>query len=159
MRISESCGKKGMFPYASNVPDGDRESFGMAVAIWAKGLAIFRQKPVCCRTFVICLFLPGWVCSHFVRERGCQLRAHAGPGNEHISATLGMTRGQADRPAARIVQTQYGLYGKLGREDGLSCGQALSGIKDFHLDRSLRTPDGRFACRNAGYSRVRVFRE
>ena len=69
MRISESCGKKGMFPYASNVLDGDRESFGMAVAILAQGVAIFSQNPVCCsQDFCdLLVFLPGWVCSHFVR--------------------------------------------------------------------------------------------
>ena len=39
-------------------------------------------------------------------------------------------RRQADRPAMRNVQIQCRLGGKLGCEDGIRRGQALSGIKD-----------------------------
>ena len=92
------------------------------------------------------------------REK-CQLRAHAGTGNEHFPEALGVGGGQSDRPANRIVQIQYSLYGKLGREDGIRPGQALSGIKDSHLDKSPRTPDGRSAGRNAGCSGVRELRK
>ena len=41
-----------------------------------------------------------------------------------------MAGGQAD-PEPGNVQIQYGLYGKLGCEDGLRCGQALCGFKDY----------------------------
>ena len=47
------------------------------------------------------------------RERS-ELRILAGPGDEHIPTTLGMARGQADQPAARIVQIQCGLMASLG---------------------------------------------
>ena len=73
------------------------------------------------------------------RERS-QLRTHAGPGDEHIPEALGMAAGQTDRPATRIVLKHYGVYGQLGREDGLPCGQAFSGIKDSvhgHLTAAL----------------------
>ena len=56
----------------------------------------------------------------------------------------------------RRVDLQPGRYryntafrGQLGREDGLRCGQAISGIQDSHLDGSPRSPDGGFAGRNA----------
>ena len=53
-------------------------------------------------------------------------------------------------------QGQYGLYGKLGREDGLLM---WPNLKDSHLDRSPRTPNGGFAGRDARRSGVREFRE
>ena len=46
------------------------------------------------------------------RERS-ELRTLAGPGDGHIPTTLNMARGQADQPAARIVQIQCGLMASL----------------------------------------------
>ena len=50
-----------------------------------------------------------------------------------------------DRFATSALQVQYGLCGKLGREDGVRRGQALSDIEDSHLDRSSRTLGGSLA--------------
>ena len=82
--------------------------------------------------------------------RSLHVGAERGVNCEHVQALLtkknaetqGMAGRSPDRLAARILQIQYGLCGKLGREDGIPCGQALSGVNDSHLDRSPRTPDG-----------------
>ena len=63
-----------------------------------------------------------------------------------------MAGGQADRHAARIVQIQHGLNGKLGCEDGIRRDQAISDIADSHLDECPWPPDGCSAGRDAGCS-------
>ena len=66
------------------------------------------------------------------RER--RLRTHAIPSYKKFQRH-GNGRRQADRLAARILQTQHGLHGKLGREDGIRRGHAISGIQDTHLKK------------------------
>ena len=77
------------------------------------------------------------------RERS-QLRTHAGP-NVHTSGTGNGRRTSGSTCSQVCTDTQHGLYGKLGLEDGLRCGQAFQGIKDSHPDKSPRTPDSRFS--------------
>ena len=50
-----------------------------------------------------------------------------------VPETLGMAGGQANQPAARIVQIQYGFHGMLECEVGIRRGQAISGIADSHV--------------------------
>ena len=54
MMIAESCGKKRMFPYASNVLDGNRESFGMAVTalLEPKRRKLRTGEPKACKNLV-----------------------------------------------------------------------------------------------------------
>ena len=69
-----------------------------------------------------------WRRLHVGAERGVNCEHMQAPADERIPEALGMAGGQADRSATRKVQIQCGFHGKLGCEDGMRRGQALSGI-------------------------------
>ena len=63
-----------------------------------------------------------WRNLHVGVERGVNCEHMQGPGDKYTAETLGMSGRRSDRLAARFLQIQHGLYGKLGREDCIRCG-------------------------------------
>ena len=63
-------------------------------------------------------------------ETGVSCERMQAPVTKNKPATLGVAGRPTDQLAARILQIHYGLCRKLGREDGIRRGQAISGIED-----------------------------
>ena len=59
---------------------------------------------------------------------------------------------------SRVVQMQHGFVTSLD-EDGLRCGQVISGFQGLHFDGRPRIHDGGFVGRNAGCSSVCIFQK
>ena len=73
-----------------------------------------------------------------------------GFGDERVPEILRMAGRPSNRFSSKILQVQYGLWGKLGCEDGIRRDYTFSDFKDSHLARTLNSCSlGRNARRSA----------